>query len=214
MQLPESNGGVESTHEEHSTQYLEAAEATTADVESAAIAGTSTRDKAAILRERARRLAIPPRAQDANDDRLEVVEFMLSGEKYALEVSHVREVYPLKDLAPVPCTPTFVLGIISVRGQVISVVDTREFFNLPKNEITDESKVIVIKDRRMEFGILSDRVVGERKIPLNEIQSDVHGLRGNREEYVRGVTSEPVIVLDVKKILADERIIVHQEVGD
>lgn len=170
-------------------------------------------EKKRILRERAKKLAQRPDAQGRDQECLEVIEFMLAHERYAVEVEYVREVYPLKDLTRVPCVPSFVVGIINVRGQVISVVDVKEFFDLPTKEITDGYRVIIVGNDTMEMGIVSDAVLGERKVPLDIIQSDTSALRGLREGYVRGVTTDQLIIINIERLLLDEGIVVHQEVA-
>jgi len=59
-------------------------------------------EKRKILKERARVLAREQEAEGRREERLEIVEFLLAGERYAIESSWVREVYPLKDLTPLP----------------------------------------------------------------------------------------------------------------
>jgi purine-binding chemotaxis protein CheW len=176
--------------------------------------GLSPEEKKRILRERARKLAKPPEEEDRGQEVVEVIEFNLAHERYAMDVQYVREVYPLKDLTPVPCVPSFVLGIMSVRGQIISITDIRQFFDLPAKEITDQSKVLILRNDKMEMGILADSVVGERKIPVAEIQTDMPMLRGLREHYVRGVTQDRLVVIDVDKFLSDDAMVVHQEVDE
>jgi len=171
-------------------------------------------DKKRILKERALRLARRPDTDAIREECLDVIEFMLAHERYAVEVNYVREVYPLKDLTPVPCTPSFVLGIMNVRGQVLSVTDIREFFNLPRKEITDTNRVLILKNNKLELGVLAEAVLGERKIPIDEVHPDVPTLRGAREQYVRGVTKERLIILDANKLLSDDGIVVHEEVRD
>ncbi|MDA8325786.1 MAG: chemotaxis protein CheW [Nitrospiraceae bacterium] len=87
-------------------------------------------EKKNILRKRALALAKEPEAPDSGEH-IDVLEFLLARERYAVESSYVREVWPLKDLTPVPCTPPFVLGIIGVRGRILSVLDLKKFLNLP-----------------------------------------------------------------------------------
>lgn len=179
-----------------------------------AVSRVTPEEKQKILRERAWKLA-----QKAGDDRtvgesLDVIEFMLAHERYAIEVHYVREVYPLKDLTPVPCTPSLVLGILNVRGQVISVTDVREFFDLPKKEITDLLRVLVVDNRSMELGIVADEVLGQRKIELSDIHSGMIGTGKLRGDFVRGVTKDRLIVLDADKLLSDKAVIVHQEVDE
>ena len=105
------------------------------------------------------------------------------------------------------------LGVINVRGEVLSIVDIGRFFDLPRKRITDLSKVIVLGSGDMEFGILADEVLGVNMIPLKDIQESLPTLTGIRAEYLKGVTNDRVTVLDAEKILSDKNLIVHQEVS-
>lgn len=172
---------------------------------------TAPEDKKKLLKARAMALAKKPEKKEA-DEYIEVVEFLLALEKYGIQSGYVREVYPLKELTPVPCTPQFVAGIINVRGRILSVIDIKKFFELPEKGITDLNKVIIIHNGVMEFGILADAVLGAKQIPLRDIQTSLPTLTGIRAEYLRGVTKERLVVLDAEKILSDKKIIVHEEV--
>lgn len=180
----------------------------------AVVSQVTQEEKKRILKERALKLAQKGDEGRAAGESLDVIEFMLAHERYAIEVQFVREVYPLKDLTPVPCTPSFVLGILNVRGKVISVTDVREFFDLPKKEITDLFRVLIVDNHSMELGILADEVLGERKIGLDEIHSGVVNVGKLRGDFVRGVTKDRLIVLDADKLLSEKAIVVHQEVGE
>ena len=169
-------------------------------------------DKRKVLRERAKVLARKPEEKTSAQEQVEVVEFLLAHERYALESSYVREVYPLKELTPLPCTPAFVLGIINVRGQILSIIDLKKFFDLPEKGLTDLNKVIVVQREGMAFGILADVILGVRRIALQDIQLSLPTLTGIRAEYLRGVTKERLVVLDVGKILLDKNIVVQEEV--
>lgn len=168
-------------------------------------------DNRKLLKARAAALAKKPQMKEA-DEYIEVVEFLLAHEKYAIQSVFVSEVYPLKELTPLPCTPQFVAGIINVRGKIISVIDIKKFFDLPEKGITDLNKVIIIHNGMMEFGILADAVVGATQIPLRDIQPSLPTLIGIRAEYLRGVTKDGLVVLDAEKMLSDKKIVVHEEV--
>ena len=165
-----------------------------------------------ILKARARALAREPAKDEADDDYIEVVEFMLAYEQYAVETRHVREIHPLEHLTPLPCTPAFVLGIVKVRGEILSVIDLRKFFDLPEKGLTDLNKVIVLESGPMVFGILADAVIGAKRIRLAGIQPSLPTLTGVREAYRKGVTSERTVILDAEKLLADETIVVQEQV--
>ena len=174
-------------------------------------AAPSIEEKKKILKARAKALAREPEVDKDGQEQLEIVEFLLADERYAIESSFVHEVYPLKELTPLPGTPLFVAGIINVRGQIVSVVDLKKFFDLPAKGLTDLNTVIILSDGHMQFGLLADAVAGVRRIPLLEMQPPLPTLTGIRQEYLQGVTGQRLVILDAAKILADPRVIVREE---
>jgi purine-binding chemotaxis protein CheW len=167
---------------------------------------------AQILHDRAQVLERPPEQAAAADTQLELLEFRLAQERYAVETRQVREVYPLKDLTPLPCTPPFVLGVVNVRGRILPVLDLKKFFDLPENGLTDLHSIILVRERDIEFGLLADVIVGVRSIPMESLQPSLPTLTGIRRDYLKGVTDECLVVLDLARLLADPKIIVHEEV--
>lgn len=165
-----------------------------------------------ILRERARTLAREAKLVLGAQTQIEVLIFQLANETYAVETRYVREVYPLKDLTPLPCTPPFVLGIVNVRGRILPVLDLKKFFALPEKGLTDLHRIILVEGNGLQFGLLADVVGGARSIPTDSLQSSLPTLTGVRSEYLKGVTAERLVVLDLARILADPKIIVHEEV--
>ena len=165
-----------------------------------------------ILQARARALACKPKASEADGATIEVVEFRLAQERYAIERDYVREVCPLKELTPVPCTPPFILGVVNVRGQMIPVIDVKKFFDLPETGITDMHVVLILHAADIEAGVLADAIVGARSIPLSSIQASLPTLTGIRAQYLKGVSSSHAVILDVTRILADPKINVNEEV--
>ncbi len=168
-------------------------------------------DMKRILKTRADALAQAPE-ETKQGEVIEILEFLLANECYAIESQFVREVYAMKDYTPLPGTPPFVLGLINVRGQIISVIDIKKFFDMPDKGISDLNKVIIIHDDTMEFGVLADSMLGVLRISMNEIQPPLPTLTGIRQEFLKGVTGGHVIILDAERLLADKRIIVHEEV--
>ncbi|HEY5119416.1 MAG TPA: chemotaxis protein CheW [Anaerolineales bacterium] len=174
-------------------------------------AAPTPKEKGVILKARARVLAKETEEAGAAREFLDIIEFSLAAETYGIESEFVREVYPLKDFTPLPGTPPFVLGIVNVRGQILSVIDLKKFFNLPEKGLGQLNKVIIIRNDRMEFGILTDAVLDARPIPLESIQAAPPTVTGIGAGYLKGVTGGRMIILDAEKILGDEKIIVHQE---
>jgi len=164
-----------------------------------------------ILHARARALARPAEHAPAAETLLDVLEFRVAQERYAIETKHVGEVHPLLDLTPLPCTPTFVLGIVNVRGRILPVLDLKKFFDLPEQGLNDLHCIILVEGGDLEFGLLADAVVGVQSIPVESLQSSLPTLTGIRDDYLKGVTAGRLVVLDVARILADPKIIVHDD---
>ena len=170
----------------------------------------TSEEKRKILKARARVLAREPEKEMLDQDYLEVVEFLLAYETYGIESAYVREIYPLTEITPLPGTPPFVQGIVNIRGQILSVIDLKKFFELPEKGLSDLNKIIIIRDDNMEFGILADAVLGIDKLPVGEIKASLPTLTGIRAQYLKGVTRERMVILDAAKILSDRNIIISE----
>jgi len=168
--------------------------------------------KRTILRSRAKKLSQEIESKATDEEYFEVLEFLLAQETYTIETHFVREVYPMIELTPLPCTPDFVLGLINVRGQILTVMDMKKFFDLPEKGITNLNKVIVVRKDAMELGILADEIIGIRNLPVNELQPPLSTMTGIHAEYLKGVTGERLIVLDMERFLTDRKLIVQEEI--
>jgi purine-binding chemotaxis protein CheW len=171
------------------------------------------KDSQRILIERAKTLAQEAVPAESADASIEVIEFRLAHERYAIAAEYVRGVDPLDDFTLLPCTPRFVLGIVNVRGEILSVIDIKKFFDLPEQGLTDLNKVIVLESAEMVFGIVADAISGVRRIMRADIQASLPTLTGIREDYLLGVSAERVVILDAEKLLSDGKLIVQEQVG-
>lgn len=170
-------------------------------------------EKRRILKSRAVALAKEAGDGKQTGECVEVVEFLLAFEHYAIESRHVREVFSLRDLTPLPCTPPHILGIANLRGQIIPIIDLKRLFEIPTQALTEFNKVLLIHAEAMEVGILADVILGMKSLPQKDIHPPPTTFTGARAEYAHGVTKDRLVVLDAGKMLTDARIIVHEEVG-
>jgi purine-binding chemotaxis protein CheW len=180
-----------------------------------AVAHTERRSReetAAVLKARAADLAREDHRDGAPAERLEVLAFSLGKENYGIETRFVEEVAPIGELTPLPGSPQFVLGVVNVRGQVLSVIDIRILLDLPQRGRGEQDRVIVLRHRGMEFGILGNAILGVVPVPVNELQAALQTLSGAGADFLRGITRERMAVLDGSRLLTDERIIVREEV--
>jgi len=169
----------------------------------------SVGEKNSILKQRARILSQEARNNEAGEEYIEILEFLLAQERYGIETRHIREVYPLKELTPLPSTPPFVLGVVNARGRIVPVVDIKTIFGLPDRGLTDLNKLIIVRANGMELGLLADTIAGVRRVPLQGIQPSLPTLSGIRADYLKGVTKERLVIIDAEKVLLDEKLLVH-----
>jgi purine-binding chemotaxis protein CheW len=165
-----------------------------------------------ILRRRARALAV---RRDTASPRptLDVLRFRLGAERYAIEARHAIEVHALRQLAPVPCCPPHIVGVVNARGRMLPVVDLRRFFELREGGLADLHRVIHVQSGGLELGILADMGLDTFELDPRELHPPPATLGGARGEYVLGVTAEPLILLDVERIARDPRMSVDEEIG-
>lgn len=166
-------------------------------------------EKQRVLEARAKRLAQPVESGRAAD-RVEFVQFQLAHERYAVASTFVREVFPLTELTPLPGTPPFVQGLVNIRGEIVSVIDLKKFFELPEKGLTDLNRVVVLHTAEITVGVLADVLLGVSAFALDELQRSLPTLTGVREDYLLGITDDHIVVLDAAKLLTDRRIIVNE----
>jgi purine-binding chemotaxis protein CheW len=138
------------------------------------------------------------------------VTFSLEGETYGVNVMQVQEVLKLTEIAPVPGAPAYVLGIINLRGNVVTVVDTRHLFALPQRTPDDLTRILILEVDKQVMGILVDSVAEVVELDGAQVETppSVGGEEGAR--YIQGVFSEGdrlIILVDLGRLLSGERIL-------
>jgi purine-binding chemotaxis protein CheW len=166
-----------------------------------------------ILAARAQALARPREEVRVPAEVLELLVFSLGGERHAIETAYVLEAVPLRALTPVPCTPSFLLGVVNHRGQILPVLDLRRLFELAGEGVAEGSRVVAVEAGGMRFGIFADTVEGTIRVPTQALGPPPAAVAADRQAFIRGVTPELVAVLDLQGLAKDRRIVVNEEVG-
>ena len=147
------------------------------------------------------------------DDELSVdpltqwVTFMLAGEKYGINVMQVREVLRDIEIAPVPGAPDYVLGIINLRGNVVTVIDTNSRFGLASSEITDDTRTVIIESEEQVIGILVESVAEVVYLRQSEIESAPNAGNDESAKFIQGVSNRNgvlLILVDLNKLLNED----------
>ncbi len=165
-----------------------------------------------ILLERAKSVAGRKTDQSENPgDFLSVVEFLLVPERYAIDASFVSEVLPLREVTSIPWTPPFVMGVINLRGKIVSVINLKVLFELKERGLTEMNKVIILENPRMRFGIVADAIIGNKLIPPDTISAPPLNLNITAGEFVKGVSADGLILLDAEVLLSSSKIITESQ---
>ncbi|MFZ5843351.1 MAG: chemotaxis protein CheW [Pseudomonadota bacterium] len=140
------------------------------------------------------------------DPVLQWVTFRLGNETYGINVMQVQEVLRYTDIAPVPGAPIYVLGIINLRGNVVTVIDTCQRFGLPPIEVTDNTRIVIIEADSQVIGILVDSVAEVVYLRSSEIESAPNVGNDESAKFIQGVANrngELLILVDLNKLLSD-----------
>lgn len=172
----------------------------------------SSEEKKRILKKRAMLLKIKPDDKEEDRDELSGVEFLLGDEHYFIESTYVVEVAFLRELTPLPGTPSAILGIFNLRGKMLAIISLKKLLNLPEKAITNHNRIIVLKYRDVELGILADEIKGTNTILKNRLQLNIPGISEKQDDFLTGISPGGVIVLNSEKLLLDSRITINQKV--
>lgn len=142
-----------------------------------------------------------------DDNVIQWVTFHLGNEVYGISVMQVMEVLRYINITPVPGAPDYVLGIINLRGNVVTVIDTRKRFSLPSRDIDKLSRIVIIESEGQVLGILVDCVSEVVYLKESDIEKAPNVTCDESSRFIHGVHSDAdgmLILVDVDKLLTVE----------
>jgi purine-binding chemotaxis protein CheW len=144
--------------------------------------------------------------QGQDDQVLQYVTFRLDDETYGIGVMQIQEVLRYTEIAAVPGAPDYVLGIINLRGNVVTVIDTRRRFGLVDQEVTDATRIVVMESSNQVMGILVDSVAEVVYLKSSEIEAAPNVGNEESAKFIQGVCNkngELIILVEFDKMLTD-----------
>lgn len=130
--------------------------------------------------------------------------FGVEAEQYAVNITYVTEIVGMQKISAVPDVPTFIKGVINLRGKVIPVMDIRLRFSLPWRDYDDRSTIIVLELDGVATGMVVDRVNEVLDIPVEQITPPPRWHNHADQGVIRGLgkTEESVyIILEAQRLL-------------
>ncbi|WP_233993134.1 chemotaxis protein CheW [Thiomicrorhabdus sp. Milos-T2] len=125
------------------------------------------------------------------------VLFTMEDEIYGVHVKKIREVLRVGNIRKVEGADYHILGVINVRGVIVTVVDTRIIFGMPSKEVTDHSRIIIVElDDERTVGMLVDFVMEVKDIPENRFEA-LSATKENASRYIQSIAhfEDNVIIL-------------------
>lgn len=165
-----------------------------------------------ILRKRAEIIAQSDDKIKEKKEILSILEFQLGQEKYAIKTSNLKEIIASDRITEIPCTPTYMYGVINIRGKIVTVIDLKKFLQLDYVGISDRASIVVATYNDHLVGFVADKINGIKNVELDKIQKSKPRLKKIKESYISGITNETVIILDTDKILSDKGILVNESI--
>ena len=134
---------------------------------------------------------------------LQYLTFKLLDETYGINVMQIKEVLRYSEIAPVPGAQSYVLGIVNLRGNVVTVIDTRVRFSLPECTISDDTRIIIIEHDGEQIGMLVDAVKEVFYLYQGEIEQSPSVGNDEALMFIQGVYQKEeqlVILLDLNRM--------------
>lgn len=138
----------------------------------------------------------------------QLVIFKLGKEEYGTNIQQVKEILKVPEITSMPRTPEFISGIISLRGQIIPVINLNNRFDLVKDSDETPQHVIIVDLEDNPIGMIVDEVVDVSRVSEGEIESTPSLIETNiDDDYVAGIArieKRLIILLDLSKVLTPE----------
>jgi purine-binding chemotaxis protein CheW len=136
--------------------------------------------------------------------------FFLAGEEYGLEILKVQEIIGMMNITVVPRTPSFIRGVINLRGKVIPIIDLRLKFGMEAAAQTEETCIIVVRAQGVEMGLMVDKVSEVSNITTDDID-DVPSFGADvNTDYLLGIAKAEgrvKLLLDIDRVLSTSEVV-------
>ena len=172
-----------------------------------------------VLERRARLLSEVAAQETVRDEVVDLLVFRHGQEHYGIPLEMVEEVSPLdmRTCSAIPCTPPFVHGAVNIRGHVYSILNIASYFGQPHGTSLVNAHLLLVVGGQTEGGdpmelcLLADEIPAARTLDKGAIKPPAGTISGRVLPFVRGVTTDMMIVLDLDRLLSDPGIIVNEE---
>ncbi|ARA95197.1 MAG: chemotaxis protein CheW [Bacteroidetes bacterium] len=140
-------------------------------------------------------------------DLLQLVSFVIENEEFGIDILTVQEIIRHVDITRVPNAPSFVEGVINLRGHIVPVVDLRKRFGLPSRTPDKDTRIVVVELDNRVVGFVLDAVKEVTRVDRSVIEPAPDLTLGIDTHYIKGVAKledRLLILLDLSEVLSVE----------
>lgn len=135
---------------------------------------------------------------------VQYIVIKLGDEQYGIDIHYIDNIVKMQRITRVPKMPAYVRGVINLRGEVVPVLSLRLKMNLPEDEITKNTRIIILKLEQSLVGVIVDEV--KEVVTLEETQVEKLSYNSKEETFISGVgkvRGELISLLDLNLVLAN-----------
>ena len=139
------------------------------------------------------------------------VTFALNETSYCINLKYVKEVTNKTNIIQLPCSPDYIEGLMTVRGDFITVINFKKFLNLTKTDYSQKPKVIIVDSEQYKIGFLVDEIFEIADIPEELIDNKKTSIEDSfiSSEIIRG--NDIQLLINMEKVMSDEKIFIDEE---
>ena len=142
----------------------------------------------------------------AGEQVLQLVTFTLRNEEYAVDILNVQEINRITEITQVPNSPSYVEGVINLRGKVMPVINLRKKFGLEDKERDDTSRIIIMDIKGVINGLVVDSVSEVLRIPTDIVEPPPPMSSDISSNFIKGVAkleNRLIILIDIDELLGE-----------
>lgn len=143
------------------------------------------------------------------EELLQLVTFRLGDEEFGVNILNVEEINRMVEITRVPNAPSFVEGVINLRGRVIPIINLRKRFGLDNKEMDRDTRIMVMDINGSTVGMVVDAVSEVLRIPSDTVVAAPAITNGINSRYIKGIgklDDRLIILLDLEKLFKDSEI--------
>lgn len=142
-------------------------------------------------------------------DSVQYIVVKIGTEQYGINIKYVDNIVRMQKITRVPKIQSYVKGVINLRGEVIAVMSLRLKMQLPADEFTNNSRIIILKlDAQSEIGIIVDEVKEVVTLEADEIEKTFYDVKDERTSFISGIgkhDGELISLLDLNAVLPEKK---------